>query len=118
MRYDGDGSGRGLSRWHYLPTIAFGEEQTTYHAVDVLRARSADAPISGQLGATSIGRPCARIGRACRILGLGVERIRAVASPTGRACGHALALASPTRHFPSRTLSARTFATTAPTYTG
>ena len=36
--------------WRYLPTIASGEEQTTYHAVDSLGARSADAPISVRLG--------------------------------------------------------------------
>ncbi len=36
--------------WHYLPTIAAGEEQTTYYAIDALGARSADAPISVVLG--------------------------------------------------------------------
>jgi hypothetical protein len=36
--------------WHYLPTIASGEEHTTYHAVDALGARSVDAPIIVKLG--------------------------------------------------------------------
>jgi hypothetical protein len=36
--------------WHYLPTIASGEEHTAYHAVDALGARSADAPITVKLG--------------------------------------------------------------------
>lgn len=41
---------KGSPFWHYVPTIASGQEQTTYHAIDDLGARSADAPISVQLG--------------------------------------------------------------------
>ncbi|HEX4344176.1 MAG TPA: hypothetical protein VHZ31_01310 [Solirubrobacteraceae bacterium] len=43
--------------WHYLPTIASGQEQTTYYAVDELGARSADAPISVEVGPAVDRRP-------------------------------------------------------------
>lgn len=46
----GGESGQTVPHWRYLPTIAAGEEQTTYYAVDTLGARSADAPISVRLG--------------------------------------------------------------------
>jgi hypothetical protein len=46
----GGEGGSGNTGWSYLPTISSGQEQTTYHAVDELGARSADAPISVQLG--------------------------------------------------------------------
>lgn len=47
---EGGEAGSGNTGWNYLPTIASGEEQTTYHAVDSLGARSADAPISVKVG--------------------------------------------------------------------
>jgi hypothetical protein len=46
----GGGSSVESPFWHYLPTIASGEEHTAYHAVDALGARSADTPIIVRLG--------------------------------------------------------------------
>ena len=48
---------QGTPFWHYVPTIASGQEQTTYYAVDDLGARSADAPIS--VAARAVRRPSA-----------------------------------------------------------
>ena len=50
LHNDGGMGGQGVPFWHYIPTIAAGEEQTTYYAIDALGARSADAPISVMVG--------------------------------------------------------------------
>jgi hypothetical protein len=46
----GGSGGQSVPMWHYVPTIASGQEQTSYYAIDTLGARSANAPISVQLG--------------------------------------------------------------------
>jgi hypothetical protein len=51
LHNDGGMGGQSVPSWRYKPTIASGQEQTTYYAIDALGARSADAPISVQLGA-------------------------------------------------------------------
>ena len=50
LRNAGGSASQSVPSWRYVPTIASGQEQTSYYAIDGLGARSADAPISVQLG--------------------------------------------------------------------
>jgi hypothetical protein len=56
LHNDGGMGGQGVPQWRYVPTIASGQEQATYYAIDALGARSADAPISVQVG-PAVDRP-------------------------------------------------------------
>jgi len=48
--HGGDGAGSEVAPWHYRTAIARGEEATTFWATDDLGARSADAPLTVQVG--------------------------------------------------------------------
>ena len=48
--HGGDGGGADVAPWHYRTAIARGEEATTFWATDDLGARSADTPLTVQVG--------------------------------------------------------------------
>ena len=48
--HGGDGGGAEVALWHYRTAISRGEEATTFWATDDLGARSADAPLTLQVG--------------------------------------------------------------------
>ncbi len=64
---------RGSPSWDYVPSIASGEERSSYYAIDELGARSADAPIHVRFGAAVDRLPVCRALDSGRQLVFGVR---------------------------------------------